>query len=119
MILGMLFIVPVILMSLFPRNIRPLVPVTEDNGVPLVGIPNDVATASNSPVEHVVEKPSFKDMKSSLSRLIHNKIIIYSTLSYLARVFGSLPYDIYMVKHMEHLYNVASADAKLDTEILS
>lgn len=104
-ILGVLFIIPVILIALFPRHIRDPIPIRVDNGMPLMD-------KEEQPMEHVVEKPSLKDMRTSLLRLLKNKIVVYSILSYLGRRFGSIPYDIYMVKYMEQLYNVASADAK-------
>lgn len=113
-VLGFLFLIPAYLMTRFPAQIRKATP----KGLPLIGdnckvIPEeDQPPPPAPPVESEHEKPSLNDMLVTLKRVMKNKIVIYSILGYIARRFAHLPFNTYMVKYMEQLYNIPTADAK-------
>lgn len=105
MILGLLFIIPAVFISRFPKHIRPVSQPTE---TPLLSVNSEKdAETSIEP-----ERPSMRDMLDSLKRLSKNKIVVYSVLSYVAKRLSWMPFDTYMVKYMEQLYNIPTADAK-------
>lgn len=115
-VLGFLFIIPAVLISRFPVQMR-----REDNynledveGVksfPLIE-KDGTGLEIDEDVEVPADKPSLSDMWISVKRLLRNKIVIYTMLSFVARRLGHLPFNTYMVKYMELLYNIPAADAK-------
>lgn len=118
-VLGFLFIIPAVLISRFPKSIRQLDyslnAVVEDKGkdIPLLTEGGqEIASEDVVVIATTGEKPSLSDMWISLKRLLRNKIVIYTMLSFVARRLGHLPFNTYMVKYMELLYNIPSADAK-------
>lgn len=111
-ILGFLFIIPAIVISRFPAKIRNKESVDDVlKEIPL--IPQNEEKPEEQVIEEKpIEKPSLKDMWTAYKRLMRNKIVLYSILSYIARRFAGLPFNTYMVKYMEQLYNIPTADAK-------
>lgn len=106
-VLGLLFIIPAVLISRFPSRLptNKTIDCGNANAMPL--LTDEAIKEIDSP-----EKPSLQDMKTSLGRLLRNKIFVYTILAFIARRLGNMPYHTYMVKYMEQLYNVSSADAK-------
>lgn len=139
-VLGVLFLIPALLLSRFPDHMDVndergnVIAISEDPENPAIGIPLLVMGGSNKeekddkeekeeekdededlkkdPEPTPVEKASLKDMWISFKRLANNKLFVYIILGYLARRFGHLPFNTYMVKYMEQLFNVPTADAK-------
>lgn len=135
-VLGVLFLIPAFFLSRFPEHIDVndgeqgnVIAIPEDPENPAIGIPLLSLRGSNkdeekeeemkeerekedTEAEPATEKASLKDMWISLKRLAHNKLFVYIILGYLARRFGHLPFNTYMVKYMEQLFNVPTADAK-------
>lgn len=117
-ILGFLFLIPIVLIRTFPQRLpidgvraeEARAGVENGNAIPLLS-KDSVPDADPVPEDHV-DKPSFKDMWTSVRRLFKNKIFVYTILSFVTRRLAHLPFGLYMVKYMEQLYNISSADAK-------
>lgn len=115
-ILGFLFIIPAVWISQFPRELRvadKVVDPESPNAVPLINKDGEADATEEAPPEESPEKTSnLSDMFLCLKRLYKNKIVLNLILSYIMRRFAHMPFHTYMVKYMELLYNVPSADAR-------
>lgn len=116
-VLGFLFIIPAILIRRFPVQMRRvdknnLEDVEGVKSLPLIEKDGTGLDTDGDVVVVSADKPSLSDMWISVKRLLRNKIVIYTMLSFVARRLGHIPFNTYMVKYMELLYNIPAADAK-------